>query len=96
MQRPSIPNRTVLLVILALATASFPFVSHDLFVYFGELRVMAVHHYNPMLTPVSHIPRWRTDPWLRLGGWQKTVNPYGPAWFLLVRGVWGVEMHLYD
>ncbi len=75
---------------IALATISFPFVSHDLFVYYAEWRVMAIHQINPMLNPVSRIPYWRHDPWLTLGGWQETVNPYGPAWFLLVRILGGI------
>ncbi|MDA8204596.1 MAG: hypothetical protein M0Z36_00870, partial [Thermaerobacter sp.] len=69
---------------LALAAGSFPFVSHDVFAYFGEWRVMALYHRNPMVTPIAAIPRWRADPWLLRGGWEWTVNPYGPSWFLLV------------
>lgn len=86
-------NIPMMCAMIALATLSFPFVSHDLFVYYAEWRVMAIHHVNPMLTPVSQIPYWRHDTWLALGGWQKTVNPYGPAWFLLVRTLGGIAPH---
>ncbi len=72
------------LLLLLLASASFPFVSHDLFSYFGEWRTMAIYHRNPMITPVATISHWRSDLWLVRAGWQRTVNPYGPVWFGLV------------
>lgn len=72
------------LLLLIMASASFPFVSHDIFSYFGEWRTMALYHRNPMITPVAAITRWRSDLWLMRAGWQRTVNPYGPVWFGLV------------
>ncbi len=74
--------------ILLLGAMSFPFVSHDIFVYFGEWRILTIYHHNPMITPIAAIPLWRHDMWLVRAGWQHTVNPYGPGWFLLLRG-WG-------
>lgn len=69
---------------LVLATVSFPVVSRDMFAYYGEWRLLTIYHQNPMLTPVDLVPHWRSDPWLVMAGWQRTVNPYGPAWFLLL------------
>lgn len=74
--------------ILLLSAVSFPFVSHDIFVYFGEWRIITIYHHNPMITPIAAIPHWRRDVWLVRAGWQHTVNPYGPGWFLLLAG-WG-------
>ncbi|NMP22655.1 glycosyltransferase family 87 protein [Sulfobacillus harzensis] len=72
---------------LLLASLSFPFVSHDIFSYYGEWRLMVLYHQNPMTTPVAAIPHWRADLWLIRAGWQKSINPYGPAWFALVDGL---------
>jgi hypothetical protein len=73
-------------VILMLSAVSFPFVSHDIFVYFGEWRTITIYHHNPMVTPIAAIPRWHRDVWLVRAGWQKSVNPYGPGWFLWLEG----------
>lgn len=84
------PRRIAIMAVLSvLACASFPFVSHDLFVYYAEYRMMAMHHANPMITAVASLPHWHRDAWLMLGGWVKSANPYGPLWFLLVRVVGG-------
>lgn len=85
LERCALPLRlTVCGAMAVMAAVSFPFVSHDLFVYFAEWRSMSLHHLNPMISPIARIPHWRDDGWLLLGGWQKSLNPYGPAWFLLV------------
>lgn len=85
LEREHRKTHAAIAAILGLAAVSFPFVSHDVFAYFGEWRMMALYHQNPMVTPIVSIPHWRADRWLLRGGWVGTINPYGPAWFLMVR-----------
>lgn len=77
--------RTAGVLVALLATVSLPFASHDMFAYFGEIVSTGVYHVNPMTTPISDIPAWWANPWLARAGWQTTVNPYGPIWYVLIK-----------
>lgn len=66
-----------------LAVLTPPLLSHDPLTFMAEARILAVHHLNPLTHAVAAVPGWRHDRWLRMAGWRRTVNPYGPYWFLL-------------
>lgn len=66
-----------------LAMLTLPLLSHDALTFIAEARVLAVHHMNPLAHAIVDVPGWQRDPWLKVAGWTRTVNPYGPFWFLL-------------
>jgi hypothetical protein len=64
---------TVLLVTPAM-------LSHDILVYAGYSRLMAVYHANPYFVPIAAFPH---DPFSSLNYWGKSVAAYGPLWLLV-------------
>lgn len=59
---------------------SYPFLSHDLFNYMFDAKIVTVYGSNPYL----HVPlEYVSDPWLRFMHWTHRPYPYGPL-FLLV------------
>ncbi|MGI6278760.1 MAG: hypothetical protein ACOYJ8_03080, partial [Patescibacteria group bacterium] len=79
-------QRTVLkkLLLLALAVAliaslSYPFLSHDLFSYLFDAKI--VWHYQK--NPYQFSPdQFGSDPWLRFMHWTHRTYPYGPTWLI--------------
>ncbi len=59
--------------------------SHDITVYAGYSRLLAIYHANPYFVPMSSFPR---DPLTRFDDWAPVVSAYGPIW-MLVCGFWG-------
>lgn len=59
--------------------------SHDIIVYTGYGRVLAIYHANPYFVPSAAFPH---DPFTTLNFWAKTVSIYGPIW-ILVCGIVG-------
>jgi hypothetical protein len=53
--------------------------SKDAYLYWGEGRVLAVHHANPYVTTPADFPRDRATPWVS-ESWRAEPAPYGPAW----------------
>ncbi len=51
--------------------------SHDIFVYVGYGRVIAVHQANPYFVPLAAFPQ---DPFYPLDDWREAVAAYGPLW----------------
>jgi hypothetical protein len=54
--------------------------SHDILVYAGYSRLMAVYHANPYFVPIASFPH---DPFSALNYWGRSVAAYGPLWLLV-------------
>ena len=70
---------------LAIATAllllfSYPFLSHDLFNYMFDARILTFHHANPYLHAALDFP---SDQWIRFMHWTHRPYPYGPTFLPL-------------
>ncbi len=55
---------------------SYPFLSHDLFNYLFDAKILTFYHQNPYLHKAINFP---ADPWLRFMHWTIRVYPYGPT-----------------
>jgi len=51
--------------------------SHDIFVYEGYGRVLAIHHANPYFVTLSAYPH---DPFIHYDDWRNAPAAYGPVW----------------
>lgn len=54
--------------------------SHDILVYAGYGRVLAIYHANPYFVPIATFPH---DPFTAPNFWAKTVSIYGPIWIVI-------------
>jgi len=54
--------------------------SHDILVYAGYSRLLAVYHANPYFVPIAAFPH---DPFSSLNYWSRSVAAYGPLWLLV-------------
>ncbi len=74
-------TRVILYVGAALAGLFFVFtpamLSHDILVYAGYSRLLAIYHANPYFVPLTAFPH---DPYVPLNYWAGTVSAYGPLW----------------
>lgn len=64
-------------VILLLTPAML---SHDILVYAGYSRLLAVYHANPYFVPIAAFAH---DPFSSLNYWGRSVAAYGPLWLLI-------------
>lgn len=55
---------------------SYPFLSHDLFNYLFDAKILTYYHQNPYLYKAIDFP---ADPWIRFMHWTIRVYPYGPT-----------------
>jgi hypothetical protein len=62
------------------AVFSYPFISHDLFNYMFDARILTVYHQNPYLFKALDFPH---DEWLRFMHWTHRTYPYGPTFLPL-------------
>ncbi len=69
------PLRIALIVGIILS-ASYPFLSHDVFSYMFDAKIVSHYGQNPYL----HMPlEFAPDPWLRFTHWTHRTYPYGPT-----------------
>jgi hypothetical protein len=71
-------------LIVAVAVQAIPLaapllLSKDAYLYWGEGRVLAVHHANPYVSTPADFPRDPATPWVS-ESWRAEPAPYGPAW----------------
>lgn len=59
---------------------SYPFLSHDLFNYLFDAKIVTFYHQNPYILKALDFP---LDPWLRFMHWTHRTYPYGPSFLLL-------------
>jgi hypothetical protein len=59
---------------------SYPFLSHDLFIYLFDAKIVTFYHQNPYILKALDFP---LDPWLRFMHWTHRTYPYGPSFLLL-------------
>jgi hypothetical protein len=59
---------------------AYPFLSHDLFSYIFDAKIITHYHQNPYLMRPQDFP---TDQWLRFLHWTHRTYPYGPSFILL-------------
>jgi len=63
--------------VIFLAAFSYPFLSHDLFSYLFDAKIVWHYQKNPYrFSPDQFAP----DPWLRFIHWTHRSMPYGPVW----------------
>jgi alpha-1,6-mannosyltransferase len=75
----------VAVAVQALPLAGPLLLSKDAFLYWGEARVLTVHHANPYRATPSDYPTDPALPWVSQS-WQAEPAPYGPAWEILAAG----------
>jgi hypothetical protein len=71
-------------LVVAIAVQAIPLgapllLSKDAYLYWGEGRVLAVHHSNPYVSTPADFPRDPATP-LVSESWRAEPAPYGPAW----------------
>jgi hypothetical protein len=71
-------------VVVAVAVQAIPLaapllLSKDAYLYWGEGRVMAVHHANPYVSTPADYADDPATPWVS-ESWRAEPAPYGPAW----------------
>ncbi len=54
--------------------------SHDILVYAGYSRLLAIYHANPYFVPISAFSH---DPFSSINYWGRFVSAYGPIWMLV-------------
>lgn len=54
--------------------------SHDILVYAGYSRLLAIYHANPYFVPISSFSH---DPFSSINYWGRFVSAYGPIWMLV-------------
>lgn len=59
---------------------AYPTLSHDLFNYIFDAKIVTTYHQNPYFLTPEH---FRGDPWLRFMHWTHRTYPYGPTFLLL-------------
>lgn len=64
----------------AILVFSYPFLSHDLFNYLFDAKILTYYHQNPYLMKALDFPN---DPWIRFMHWTHRTYPYGPSFLLL-------------
>jgi len=77
-----VPRRQLMilvLVVVLIATFSYPFLSHDIFTYLFHAKIIWHYHQNPYLKAPDDFPN---DPWIRFTHWTERTAPYGPVWLL--------------
>lgn len=68
------------LMIAGILTLSYPFLSHDLFNYMFDAKILTFYHQNPYFHRAMD---YHDDTWLRFMHWVHRTYPYGPV-FLAV------------
>ncbi|MCX7996246.1 MAG: hypothetical protein N2691_00600 [Patescibacteria group bacterium] len=76
------PVRIAVIAAIVL-TFSYPLLSHDLFNYMFDAKILTYYHQNPYLHRALDYP---DDTWLRFMHWVHRTYPYGPV-FLLISAV---------
>jgi hypothetical protein len=74
--------KKILLLALAvtlIASLSYPFLSHDLFSYLFDAKIIWHYRQNPYRFSPD---QFSSDPWLRFMHWTHRTYPYGPAWLI--------------
>jgi hypothetical protein len=59
---------------------AYPFLSHDLFNYLFDAKILTYYHQNPYLHKGLDFPQ---DPWIRFMHWTDRNYPYGPSFLPL-------------
>ncbi len=70
----------LLIVVSVLGVLSYPFLSHDLFNYLFDAKILTFYHQNPYLHKALDFPH---DPWIRFMHWTHRTYPYGPSFLPL-------------
>ena len=73
------PLRIAILVGLV-SLISYPFLTHDLFNYMFDAKIVTWYHQNPYLFKALDFPQ---DQWLRFMHWTHRTYPYGPVFLLI-------------
>ena len=63
--------------VVLVASLAYPFLSHDLFSYLFDAKIIWHYQQNPYQYSPDH---FASDPWLRFMHWTHRTCPYGPAW----------------
>lgn len=66
--------------IATLTIFSYPFLTHDLFNYLFDAKIITIYHSNPYFFAPLH---FEGDQWLRFMHWVHRTYPYGPSFLFL-------------
>ncbi len=67
-------------IIGGILTFSYPFLSHDLFNYMFDAKIVTNYHQNPYVKKALDFPH---DQWTRFMHWTHRTYPYGPVFLLI-------------
>ncbi len=70
----------LILLVSLLAILSYPALSHDIFNYMFDARIVTKYHLNPYFFKANDFP---SDLWVRFMHWTHRYYPYGPIWLIL-------------
>lgn len=59
---------------------AYPFLSHDIFSYMMDAKILTFYGQNPYVTMPMDFP---DDPWIRFTHWTHRTYPYGPVFFVI-------------
>lgn len=76
--RSLIWSATLLAGAIFIVTPAMP--SHDILVYAGYSRLLAIYHANPYFVPIAAFSH---DPFSSINYWGRFVSAYGPIWMLV-------------
>lgn len=71
------PILKIALITTLITTFAYPFLSHDLFNYIFDARIITRYGLNPYSYVALDFPQ---DPWIRFMHWTHRYSPYGPLW----------------
>ena len=63
--------------VVLISSLAYPFLSHDLFSYLFDAKIIWHYRQNPYQYSPDH---FASDPWLRFMHWTHRTCPYGPVW----------------
>ncbi|OGG21558.1 hypothetical protein A3D03_02475 [Candidatus Gottesmanbacteria bacterium RIFCSPHIGHO2_02_FULL_40_13] len=70
----------LILLVSVIAILSYPALSHDIFNYMFDARIVTKYHLNPYFFKANDFPG---DLWVRFMHWTHRYYPYGPIWLIL-------------
>lgn len=71
---------TLSILVASLTIFSYPFLTHDLFNYLFDAKIITIYHANPYIFAPQF---FQGDQWLRFMHWVHRTYPYGPTFLVL-------------
>lgn len=76
LKQKNVSVEKVALIVAICSLVAYPFLSHDLFNYMFDAKILTFYHANPYLHSALDFPH---DTWVRFMHWTHRTYPYGPV-----------------